>query len=101
MNKKTFETAIEFAKKEKGRYLIITENMPGANNEKFYGKVELNIDGEYCQVNTTIVEVTDDYVHILQAIKAPKWSHADKLHYFIPMEKIVAVEVNTSFEFNY
>ena len=25
MNKKTFETAIEFAKKEKGRYLIITE----------------------------------------------------------------------------
>lgn len=101
MNKKTFETAIEFAKKENGRYLIITEDMPGANHEEFYSKVELKIDGEYCKVKTDIVEVTDDYVHILQEIKAPKWSRPDKFHYFVPMEKIVTVEVNTTFEFNY
>lgn len=100
MNKKTFEAAIEFATKEKGRYLIITENMPGANNEKFYNKVHTEKRDGWLYIKTEVVEVTEDFVHLFQETKMPCTTNSDKYHYFIPMEKIVAVEVNTTFEFN-
>ena len=101
MTKNAFETAIDFAKKEKGRYTILAKEMPMADYIEFVQKASMKRDGGLVSVSTEVVGVTADTVHILYKETPYDRSIPTTLHYFIPLENILGVEVDTSFEFEF